>query len=1353
MKKFLNYFIFPFTFFNNILIIQALIPNWDFNSHTIDLLESSVSHQYNIFNDTKPFNTTLYKDIKKDSNGMIKIKNYLIVNSNKKEVPFEDINSVFQNKLGCSILICPKGNFHPFDFNNNKNITQSDFKEDDNWDLRCYSHDTGYFLIIYLLNQKHNFYFYESGEFKKSSNILNSIIFSYQLEQWKKEKNYKYKFITMEKKDNSLILYGRNIIMNSGEKNLNSPNSIQTTISESGKYSQCYFDTNKIIHYFTYNNIYDFLCGYSSSVVNLDNFDNIPNVEFKKKQRSPLSFIDKVEIEEMKFIVGTKYVYYKIKNINKLTYYYGLIDTERNLVLYNFEREEEFKSFIPYLKNGEMLAITSTSAYKICIIKSNNSCLTPCSNLLLDPDSNKCQTGCDTEKIKLMPEEICIKEELCNTTIYIKKEIDGDRQCGLCFYFNPDDDKYRLLGAEGCISTIPIHAEFYNTNLYILKCIANYHVENNSCIPDYCFDRCEKCIEISNNINDQKCTSCKSGFILNDIGNCEMVDIPIFNCTNKRCYQCSDESNKINLCLSCDNEIYGKVNYSSYYPKYIDCKKKETLEFKYYYDILTKQYKPCYEKCKRCLGPGNETFHNCLECEDGYMFRPWDNPKNNCVAFSKYYYRSPYNEYKPLNNPQCPSMAKYKIINNKTDKTSCIYDCKVDEEYKYLYNGNCIKDCSEIEGTVNNNFTCVENNPNKIYITTNPIYLDYSEDPLETIQTLAISYADEFNYTNKHISLYKNNNVTVALYKNKSIIGDTNLTLPNIDFGECYDKIKNYYNITQDLIIGIVEQKVKHNPSSFYTFFHPISGLKLETEEICQNDIIIIKENLLSMLDKENESYNLQAYLLKQGVNIYDIFDPYFTDICYEFDNNINRDISLRDRILEVYVNATLCDEGCINTGINLFNNEATCNCKYNDFTNDDLLHNNAALEALFGDFLELLSSTNLQVLKCYKNLIPNLKKSYGCMIVASLLALSIIFTILFFLSELTQIKKYIFLVTKKFCVLLKCSKLKNFFPPKKPINKRKNSELKGYPISERKNYQYLFKKDKLKKISTKNTISNSRHSQTISIDLMIYSKNSQNKINLELLKKNILLLQNLKKEKELRVYFHHYLLSSPDDLELDDAIEREKRTFCQYFLDSLKEKQSIAYTFLAFDPINPRAIKLILFCLNINLYFVVSGLFFNEIYISELYNIKEEDDNFLIFFERNLNKIIDSTIVGIVIGYLTDFFFFEEKKFKRILKREKNNITILKSSIVLFIKELEKRYIFFITISFVIFVISFYYILCFNYVYPKTQIEWIKASILITITMQIISFLSCLFGAIFRFLSFKFNSEKLYKFSKFLQN
>ena len=83
--------------------------------------------------------------------------------------------------------------------------------------------------------------------------------------------------------------------------------------------------------------------------------------------------------------------------------------------------------------------------------------------------------------------------------------------------------------------------------------------------------------------------------------------------------------------------------------------------------------------------------------------------------------------------------------------------------------------------------------------------------------------------------------------------------------------------------------------------------------------------------------------------------------------------------------------------------------------------------------------------------------------------------------------------------------------------------------------------------------------------------------------------------------------------------------------------------------------------------------------------------------------------------------------------------------------KDIKLRYIIFIIIVGVILIISMFYLLCFNYVYPYSQSEWIKSSIAIMIIMQILSLLKCILETSLRYLSMKLNSEKLYKISLIL--
>ena len=72
-------------------------------------------------------------------------------------VNFEYIDSFFRlNKID---IICPKGKYHPFDFTNKRYLQPTNFEERGDWELKCYKHQTNYFLAFYLMNGNKNLYF------------------------------------------------------------------------------------------------------------------------------------------------------------------------------------------------------------------------------------------------------------------------------------------------------------------------------------------------------------------------------------------------------------------------------------------------------------------------------------------------------------------------------------------------------------------------------------------------------------------------------------------------------------------------------------------------------------------------------------------------------------------------------------------------------------------------------------------------------------------------------------------------------------------------------------------------------------------------------------------------------------------------------------------------------------------------------------------------------------------------------------------------------------------------------------------------------------------------------------------
>ena len=421
----------------------------------------------------------------------------------------------------------------------------------------------------------------------------------------------------------------------------------------------------------------------------------------------------------------------------------------------------------------------------------------------------------------------------------------------------------------------------------------------------------------------------------------------------------------------------------------------------------------------------------------------------------------------------------------------------------------------------------------------------------------------------------------------------------------------------------------------------------------------------------------------------------------------------------------------------------ATCDCKFNDIANNAIIKDNAILDSMLGEVFDIINSSNILVFKCFKYMFKHFERSIGGWISLFLIIAQITMVLLYFLLELSKIKIYIFSLTDRYISYLSKKILSDSnSPPKRRINnnKSKNNNLKDVIIHDKSknNKDFDAKSDKLilnkNKLEEKITDSKKLVGAGSSVDMHLIASINKS--------------DTIKNDDE---FFREYLATSPDDMEFDDAYFFDKKTFLEHFKESLKEDQIITHTFIAEDPLKPKTMKVIVFILNVILYFVVNGLLFSEEVISELYHLDDSKETFFSYFPRSITRIVYSTLVSIVIGIITDLFFMDEKLIIKIFKRDKNDPKIIKEKMLKLMQDIKKRNIAFIAIASIILLISFFYLLCFNYVYPYSQIEWIKSSITIVFIMQILSFLKCFLRSGLRFLSFKIRSEKLYKISKLI--
>ena len=227
----------------------------------------------------------------------------------------------------------------------------------------------------------------------------------------------------------------------------------------------------------------------------------------------------------------------------------------------------------------------------------------------------------------------------------------------------------------------------------------------------------------------------------------------------------------------------------------------------------------------------------------------------------------------------------------------------------------------------------------------------------------------------------------------------------------------------------------------------------------------------------------------------------------------------------------------------------------------------------------------------------------------------------------------------------------------------------------------------------------------------------------------------------------NEYFETSFDVEDYDDVIEEDKRTYCQYYIEKIKENQSIINCFFIYEPMRPKSLKIAVFILTLDLYFLINGIFFSESYISEIFNSTEKETLFS-FIPRSINRFAYSIIVGNIIGYVIQLFFVEDIKVKKILLKKRERFIELKCEMVEIIKSSFKKIKIFTVLNCIIFIFSWYYISCLNNVYPNIVKEWIISSVFIILINQILPFLSAFLETSIRYSSIKCESEKLFKLS-----
>ena len=836
---------------------------------------------------------------------------------------------------------------------------------------------------------------------------------------------------------------------------------------------------------------------------------------------------------------------------------------------------------------------------------------------------------------------------------------------------------------------------------------------------------------------------------------------------NSKCLNCTLESNKNGLCISCNiNEsYYPKYNDSSNNNSFINCYKDKNDN--YYFDESNSIYMPCYSICKECNWKGDDNQNNCTKCYDNYILNGSNCEKipfntnteltlnsNTDISFNT-------NEELTFNvNTVLTFNTNVDLsFNTNTDIsfnsiTDIVSNDNIDisenianntyiinntsenlneSEFDYFSNDSSINSIDKQESSENINNLYITNNATNTYLLS------------DNIKDSIISYLSFLDTSNSNIYLINNDTIQDIEYYINEYLKTNNI--PNFTFyyyeinlneNEIDDKYSNFTYIefppdSKNILIKNFNLDRKND--KIYVLI--IESLYNDTNSAVKNfdyklflengAILDIKEDIFAyvyspLIDLNLSNYNYSIYFAEQGYDIYNKIDKFYYDTCspaYLYNN----DITIQDRKKDIYPNnVILCKDNCNYKAFNIEEKRIICDCNLNinnNYTNYTKI--NDFLEEDNGNFLNyFLDYINYKILKCYNLLtsFENIKKNYA--FYCSILILTIIFliNILFWECGITKIRKIMISHIPTF------QRICNDFIGKSRNNKINNNKKLLVPPKKK-------NKRKRKNVYNKKNINKKKIARPISFKQIDLIDSSNIKI---VLKKE----KTIKGEKTEKENYNF------NELPFTQAIIKDKRNIFTIFISVIIQKLELVNLI-----IGEHKIKIVLIYQYI--LSLLTDLFFNAfLYTDEIVSNKYHNNGKLDFIVSLALSLL-SNIINSIICYFLNFSKGVEERLEQILeiKIEFGYLFAFNK----FIKILKIKVMLYFFIEILIICFCTYYIIIFCIIYYNSQISLLINYLMSSVESLILSIIVSILIAITRKIGIYYLSKNIYNTSKYLDN
>ena len=639
---------------------------------------------------------------------------------------------------------------------------------------------------------------------------------------------------------------------------------------------------------------------------------------------------------------------------------------------------------------------------------------------------------------------------------------------------------------------------------------------------------------------------------------------------------------------------------------------------------------------------------------------------------------------------------------------------------------------------------------------------------LQTINLLYLSNNEKIIEKNGYkLEIFKLNDTKLQSHNKRK----SKLYIPN----SCLEKMESHEKIKLDRNKGIVvlvsdsNNLNKNNISNNYFIIRHNS----ENSEIkyinsknfdfsfCSKDPILFEDEIkidnlrYNYTDNKTLDINTLLYGRKYGIDLFDIYNDFFNDICFKFKSEKGSDVTLESRVEDYYQNITFCDEkeSSHYLGYNYSENKRTISyrCAYGFYKNEN--EKSSYIDIVDSEIKEYVSVSNVKVITCYKQFL-NLKdiiKNYGGGICIIVLIIQIICFLLFCFLGIKYIRRQLedlFYLGSEIIKRKSLMKETNLNIEKEndtntnlnSSNQEKlpklNNEVKNEANPPKKEINTENTDDKIK-VENKIEGRNKNNEQKVIID----DKDLKNKYFGSNLTSSTIRKERPKKseyDKETNAdiksvkseasQLYEYENEELNELPYDKAIKNDKRSFCGYYCNILLISHIILNVFFRRKDYNLFVVKLGLLFMTFPINLTFNIFFFTNEKIKLTY-VKSIDE--ISAFWSNIANTIYSSILSSFFLILLKYISLTHNSIRSL--RKIKDVNLAKQKSVCLLRWIKVRIFLYYILSFIILIIFGFYILCFCAVFENTQIVLVKSTFTSWLFSLIIPFIICFITSLFR--------------------